>query len=405
LETLRQYGVERLETSGERSALAGRHLAHYVDVAQRARGLVQGDGYERGAGLFEREWDNLRAALSWAVQTADPAAASTLVVAPFWYAFLVQRHELGAFAEQALRLSGVSSTVHGVAAFFAFQAGAMERADRHAQAGIAAPFPTHPDTVICWQAAASCDAHRGRNDDLRDDIRSYAEAARGLIDAYSAAAQYALAALFPSASDEAARYVAEAKRLGTGLVDPNLAVLIGVADGIVTFAAGRRGEAAALLGEARRQAERAGPYPRAIVAWVIALRAAAPGFDVDPRSAYHEAITLLHELREWANLWLTVESLAAWWADTGRLEQAAMALGHLDATGRRFMDLADRRARAMAAVRAHRQSRFWLTAGARADRDELIEYVLNELDKTGDHMPDSPADPVASHRGRSKNTT
>jgi hypothetical protein len=130
------------------------------------------------------------------------------------------------------------------------------------------------------------------------------------------------------------------------------------------------------------------------VAWVIALRAAASGFDVDPGSAYHEAIALLHELREWANLWLTVESLAAWWADTGQLEQAAMALGHLDATGRRFMDLADRRARAIAAVRAHPQSRSWLTAGARADRDELIEYVLNELDKTSDNVPTRPRWPA-----------
>jgi hypothetical protein len=137
-----------------------------------------------------------------------------------------------------------------------------------------------------------------------------------------------------------------------------------------------------LLVEARRRAEHAGPYPQALVAWVIALRAAAPGIDTDPTAAYRDAVTRLHDLREWGNLWLTIESLAAWWARTGKIEQAARTLGFLEATGHRFMDLARRRERALATVKADPQGESWLATGASTDRDQLITYLLDQLEHT-----------------------
>ena len=127
LETLRQFGSQALDA--RKASQDGRpHLVHYVGVAERARGLVQGAGHERGAACSSwRIEDNLRSALSWGVRTADAAATSTLVVASFWYSFFFQRHQLGTFAEQALPLAGISPMVHGVAGLFTFQAGEIKR--------------------------------------------------------------------------------------------------------------------------------------------------------------------------------------------------------------------------------------------------------------------------------------
>ena len=79
LETLRQYGAERLDERGETDLLRGRHLAHYVDVAEAARAAFQGDDPHGGVARFDANWDNLRAALGWAVATDDASAAEKLV--------------------------------------------------------------------------------------------------------------------------------------------------------------------------------------------------------------------------------------------------------------------------------------------------------------------------------------
>ena len=46
------------------------------------------------------------------------------------------------------------------------------------------------------------------------------------------------------------------------------------------------------------------------MAFQIALESSRAGFDLDPISAYRDALTRLYELHEWGNLWLTMESLA-----------------------------------------------------------------------------------------------
>jgi hypothetical protein len=119
---------------------------------------------------------------------------------------------------------------------------------------------------------------------------------------------------------------------------------------------------------------------RALITFQIALRAAAPGFDIDPEAAYRDAVSRLFELREWGYLWLTIESLASWWARSARLEQAAVMLGHLDAAQRHWAVMADRRAKATAAVTQHPDGARWMAHGAALTRDHLVEYALEQLD-------------------------
>jgi len=75
LETIREYALDQLAASGELTALRDAHLAWF-------RGLAEGDG-----AAFEREHDNLRAALGWSLE-ADPESGLRIAnrLARFWLA-------------------------------------------------------------------------------------------------------------------------------------------------------------------------------------------------------------------------------------------------------------------------------------------------------------------------------
>ncbi|MCI0344945.1 MAG: AAA family ATPase [Chloroflexi bacterium] len=67
LETLREYGRERLAEADEADATADRHAEWYLALAERAAGLLTGS--DRGLWLdrLEREMNNFRAAMRWAI--------------------------------------------------------------------------------------------------------------------------------------------------------------------------------------------------------------------------------------------------------------------------------------------------------------------------------------------------
>jgi predicted ATPase len=65
LETLRQYGADKLEQAGERDTLAGRHATYYLLLGERAETGLRGRSQERWLGLLREEHANLRAALAW----------------------------------------------------------------------------------------------------------------------------------------------------------------------------------------------------------------------------------------------------------------------------------------------------------------------------------------------------
>ena len=85
LETMREYGRERLAEAGEARGLARRHADWYADLAARAEAGLR--AAERPAWLerLEVEHDNLRAALGWLLRH-DPLGALRLAAGlwPFW---------------------------------------------------------------------------------------------------------------------------------------------------------------------------------------------------------------------------------------------------------------------------------------------------------------------------------
>jgi predicted ATPase len=86
LETLRQYGVERLGQSGELEAVQSRHAAYYGALAEQAGTKWYGPEQERWLDQLEADRANLRAALQWLQRIGDIEAASKLGIAlgRFW---------------------------------------------------------------------------------------------------------------------------------------------------------------------------------------------------------------------------------------------------------------------------------------------------------------------------------
>jgi non-specific serine/threonine protein kinase len=66
LEMIREYGAERLGTSGEGEEIRRLHAEHYVGLGEGAEGGLNGPEQRRILERLEADHDNIRAALRWA---------------------------------------------------------------------------------------------------------------------------------------------------------------------------------------------------------------------------------------------------------------------------------------------------------------------------------------------------
>ena len=74
LETIRQYGAERLDEAGERAATAHRHREHFRSLLRRASAEEEGPDQLEWRARVIADIDNIRAALQSALQQDDGAA-------------------------------------------------------------------------------------------------------------------------------------------------------------------------------------------------------------------------------------------------------------------------------------------------------------------------------------------
>ena len=91
LETVRQYGRERLEELGEASSARDRHLEYFTTLAEQASPHFHDTEQFMWLDRFETELDNVRAALTWALQSSSVEAGLRLasgltgVSGGFWF--------------------------------------------------------------------------------------------------------------------------------------------------------------------------------------------------------------------------------------------------------------------------------------------------------------------------------
>jgi hypothetical protein len=83
---LREYGVERLEASGERAATEARHAAAVVTMAETVGGRIFGTGRNAAIARIDLEQHNVRAALDWAMAHEDSETGLRLMGAVWrWF--------------------------------------------------------------------------------------------------------------------------------------------------------------------------------------------------------------------------------------------------------------------------------------------------------------------------------
>jgi hypothetical protein len=160
LETLREYGDERLEDRGELTLMRDRHLDHFVEVAQGLATQWASRRQDQADAAFDREWDNIRAAFNWALALGDLARADLLITATGPHANARILHEHGDWVDRAVEqwLAGgttvPSASLFGWAAHWATRLVSSDRqkAVALAEEGIlVAPTRSDPTTAICWE--------------------------------------------------------------------------------------------------------------------------------------------------------------------------------------------------------------------------------------------------------------
>ena len=150
LETIREFGLERLSASGEEPAIRDRHAAWVVQLAEQAEPHLEGIGQAAWLQRMEREADNIRSALAWLRErgNAEPALRLVPVLRLTW----ASRGRLLEGYEQAVAVADLPQSAPYpalradaliAASFLARAAGDLERAYNATRASLAISHQIH----------------------------------------------------------------------------------------------------------------------------------------------------------------------------------------------------------------------------------------------------------------------
>ena len=135
LEPVRQYALEKLEEAGEPEARRRSHAAFYLALAERAHPELQTARQVEWHGRLDRDYGNLRAAVSWALAEGEAEITARLGWALWLYWSVRDRHEEGRmWMEAALEHElppGLRARAANVAAAMAYSQGDYQACERH----------------------------------------------------------------------------------------------------------------------------------------------------------------------------------------------------------------------------------------------------------------------------------
>ena len=151
LETLQEYGRDRIGDIGERDELRGRHARWYLNLAERCAQGLAGSDESNAVALLDREFKNLRAAYLWSIEHADVDVALRLVAALREYAFRCMHAEISGWADTAAQLPDAGEhprypLVVAVGAYGRFVRGDLEGTIRLGQHAVEAADRLHVDS-------------------------------------------------------------------------------------------------------------------------------------------------------------------------------------------------------------------------------------------------------------------
>jgi predicted ATPase len=303
LETIREYGLEQMEASGEAETLRRTHAVYYLELAQQAEPNLTGP--EQGIWLdrLEREHDNLRAALAWAGDRGESALGLRLAGAlwRFWYTH-------GYLSEGRSWLEGMLALPEG--------AGGREEAPMRARAlyGAATLASTQDDfdrAVTLWAASLALSREM-------DDKAVMASALNAL----------GLTALQQGEAKRAAPLFVESLALSRAMGDPWAIARALLSLAQTAYVQGEYSRAEALFEECLALMRQAGSMSHSAVALLYLGHAArAQGNYVRATALYQEGLALSQALGDKLRVLREVEGLATAVAAQGQAERAVRLLG------------------------------------------------------------------------------
>ena len=147
LETLREYGVERLIERGIVQQVRAAHLEHFVTFAERHEGDLRGPGQLDAFAALDLERGNIAAAFRFAVDQEDRPSAARLAASSAWYwATRSQEREMLGWIRAALSLPGTADASSEVALHALAIMGEMMGQEREAVSGHVARILEFLDT-------------------------------------------------------------------------------------------------------------------------------------------------------------------------------------------------------------------------------------------------------------------
>jgi hypothetical protein len=397
LETLRQFAAERLTAGGDVDGLRERHLRHYLDVVVECRRLWASPHQGTANTVFDREWDNVRAAHAWALASDNPRAAEQIMEATGWPAFSRGRLEHGDWARRTLELQSdelhpASTITYQWAASGALLASENETAARLAERGInAAPWPDHPCTAECWGFLVIAHIASGQHHAAIEPAYHVAKIEPALQEPGERwqANRILIENALANDRDAVPRLVETFRRRALEIGAPSLLSQVCYYRAL-----------SALYAQDPRDAQRAFTLADEGVALARTVQdlsteatnlyaravAGAALHRPDAPEICRDALSRLYDFRFWHLVFLQIDVAAGLFAAANRLDEAALIYGHLDAHHPPWGVSSAYRARQRGLDRVRQLADFELlmAEGADMDRDELVAYTLERLENVAE---------------------
>jgi predicted ATPase/DNA-binding CsgD family transcriptional regulator/tetratricopeptide (TPR) repeat protein len=120
LETIREFGAEQLESRGEIDGTRRSHANYVIELVEHLRPQIEGPDSRVVLDRFEREHPNIRAALTFALESGD-GELGVRIVASVWKFWVVHSHtpEGRRWIEQVLALPGNVTPAYRLEALYA----------------------------------------------------------------------------------------------------------------------------------------------------------------------------------------------------------------------------------------------------------------------------------------------
>lgn len=340
LETLRQYGLDRLTERGEEAALRARHTAHFVAAAERADAAVREADEASGVAAFEADMDNLRAVHRWTVDHGETDLALRLVTACYAFALYRLHDEVFRWAEELVDTLDVTAhplgpAVHGVAAHGISHRGDLARTKALARRGLdAAADVDDPARLPALTALAAVALYEGRLGECRrlaEETGSLAHRWQRHYEAAVARQHEVLALAYSGEQDAALRVAADHRQRPEGLKSP---IQRGWALYCNAEALGDTDptQALALLEKAMALADSVrGRFLTGVALVSATSLRARHGSPVEALASFREVIGHWRRTGDWIHQWTTLRNLVTLLIRLDEHEPAAVLLGALTA--------------------------------------------------------------------------